>query len=208
RRSLALVSRAVVIDAYAAVRRDEVDGCAAAAKIGVDVSAGDLSATQRKADRDASIGCPGDEVRGVLGRHAHADASVRGVGVKTSTVPAVSTRCGLDTAVGGPGVHVAGEIVQRDAAVGGLDRGVAVQPAQPDASIHGVELGCDMARHQEAVVHIPAAPGEQEIAGTVSVDRVAEVNFYLAREGFRVFPAACGGHDTSLKRDVIAVLAD
>src|SRR6185437_8304528 len=190
RRSLALVSRAVVIDAYAAVRRDEVDGCAAAAKIGVDVSAGDLSATQRKADRHASIGCPGDEVRGVLGRHAHADASVRGVGVKTSTVPAVSTQCGLDTAVGG------------------LDRGVAVQPAQPDASIHGVELGCDMARHQEAVVHIPAAPGEQEIAGTVSVDRVAEVNFYLAREGFRVFPAACGGHDTSLKRDVIAVLAD
>jgi hypothetical protein len=50
RRSLALVSRAVVIDAYAAVRRHELHGRAATAKIGVDVFPADLSAIKRNVD--------------------------------------------------------------------------------------------------------------------------------------------------------------
>jgi hypothetical protein len=50
RRSLALVSKAVMIDADAAVRRHELHGSAATAKIGVDVFPADLSAIKRNVD--------------------------------------------------------------------------------------------------------------------------------------------------------------
>src|SRR5258708_1924695 len=87
------------------------------------------------------IGCVSDEMRRVVGGDGDGDRAVGGAGGETRSLPGGAVELGLNAAVGGGEVDVAGEFVEADTAVGSFATDGAIERIERKAAVRGVKVG-------------------------------------------------------------------
>jgi hypothetical protein len=195
----------VLVDGDGAVGGFELDGGAAGAEVGVNGFAMAFGLIDARG-RDSAVDGGGDEVGGVGMRGGDGDATVGGLGVEAASLPGRAGEVGVDAAVGGVGVHFAGEIIETEAAVGGFGADVAVESGERDATVAGVEVGGEVARDEQAVVDRPVAVAGS--VGTFGLDGGAGFDGDFVEEGLGVGPAAGACGYMGFEGDVLTIFAD
>ena len=155
---------------------------------------------------DAAVGGVGLEVCGVVGGDGDGDGAVGGAEVEARAAPGGAVEGGVDAAVGGADLDVAGEVVDGEAAVGGFAADGAFYGGERDAAVQGVEVCGEVVGDVELVAYGPvAAAGD---FGAVGFDRAAGGDGDLAEDVGGVGLAAGAGGDAGFEGDVLAVFAD
>lgn len=154
----------------------------------------------------ASVDRAGDEVGGVGGWDRDRDGAVGGGGGEAAAVPGGAGEVGVDAAVGGFGVDVAGELGEVEAAVGGLGVDIAVECGEGEGAVEGVEVGGEVAGDVEAVADGPVAAAGG--FGAPGLNDGAGFDGDAVEEGVGVGAAGGVGGDAGFEGDVAAVFAE
>lgn len=177
---------AAVADGYATVDGLDVDGWAAAAKVGVEVILDLALDGDGEINGYAAVHGAGFEVGGVGIGNTKIDAAIGGVGLEAFTLPAIAGERDIESAVGGVALDVAGKLAEINTAIGGGEANGAIEAGEVDAAIHGVKFGGQMAGHAEVIVDAVAGVAEEAVVRAMVADfGVASVDDDLVEEVIR-----------------------
>src|ERR1700722_9828820 len=134
-----------------------MNGWAALADIGVDVVVDLTLNGDGESYGDAAVYCLSDQVRGIVIRSLHGNATVGRLCDQAGSAPLIAVKPHIQAAIGGGGMHVPGQIIETESTGGCFGINYANYIRKLDAAVHRAQLGANMTRHTQTEVDIPAA---------------------------------------------------